>query len=69
MKKRAETLTTGVCFQLCGSCNYVVSYINSNEKQLKKYYNIDKFGVTECMRQAIEQRKLWERQFHYSASS
>ena len=40
MKKRAETLTTGVCVQLCGSCNYVVSYINSNEKQLKKYYNI-----------------------------
>ena len=68
MKKRAETLTTGVCVQLCGSCNYVVSYINSNEKQLKKYYNVDKFGAEECMRQAIQQRKEWEREFHYSSS-
>ena len=66
MKKRAETLTTGVCMQICGTTNYVVSYINSNEKQIKKYYNIDKFGAEECMRLAINQRKFWERQFGYS---
>ncbi len=66
MKKRAETLTTGVCMQICGTTNYVDSYINSIEKQIKKYYNIDKFGEEECMRLAINQRKFWERQFGYS---
>ena len=70
-KKRAETLTTGVCVQMCGSINYVVSFINDNQKQIKKYYNVDKLGMEQCMRLAIEQRKLilWERQYHYSSSS
>ena len=34
--KRSETLTTGVCVQMCGTINYVVSFIYSNEKQTKK---------------------------------
>ena len=33
LKKRAETLTTGVCVQMCGTINYVVSFINDNQKQ------------------------------------
>ena len=69
LKKRAETLTTGVCVQMCGTINYVVSFINSNEKQIKKYYNVDKLGMEQCMRLAIDQRKTWERQYHYSSSS
>ena len=69
MKKRAETLTTGVCVQMCGSINYVVSFINSNEKQIKKYYNVDKLGMEQCMRLAIDQRKTWERTYNYCSSS
>ena len=43
MKKRAETLTTGVCMQMCGTTNYVVSYINSNETQINSYVIIIMF--------------------------
>ena len=68
LKKRSETLTTGVCIQLCGRTNYVVSFINSNEKQIKKYYNVDKLGMEQCMSLAINQRKIWEQQYHYSSS-
>ena len=66
MKKRAETLTTGVCVQMCGSINYVVSFINDNQKQIKKYYNVDKLGMEQCMRLAIDQRKTWENEFGYT---
>ena len=69
LKKRAETLTTGVCVQMCGSINYVVSFINSNEKQIKKYYNVDKLGMKQSMRLAIDQRKTWERTYDYCSSS
>ena len=67
MKKRAETLTTGVCVQMCGPINYVVSFINDNQKQIKKYYNVDKLGMEECMRQAINQRKIWAAQYNYKS--
>ena len=67
MKKRAETLTTGVCVQMCGSINYVVAFINDNQKQIKKYYNVDKNGMEECMRQAINQRKIWAAQYNYKS--
>ena len=69
LKKRSETLTTGVCVQMCGTINYVVSFINSNEKQIKKYYNVDKLGMEQCMSLAINQRKIWEQQYHYCSSS
>ena len=69
MKRREATHTTGVCMQMCGTTNYIVSFINSNHKQIKKYYNIDKLGVEECMRLAINQRKHWERIYFYSSSS
>ena len=69
LKKRAETLTTGVCVQMCGSINYVVSFINDNQKQIKKYYNVDKLGMEQSMRLAIDQRKAWEREYHYCSSS
>jgi hypothetical protein len=68
-KKRAETATTGVCVQMCGTINYVVSFINDNQKQIKKYYNVDKFGMEQCMRLAIDQRKAWERTYNYCSSS
>ncbi len=42
MKRREATHTTGVCMQMCGTTNYIVSFINSNHKQIKKYYNIEK---------------------------
>ena len=53
---------------MCGTINYVVSFINSNEKQIKKYYNVDKLGMEQSMSLAINQRKIWEQQFHYSSS-
>ena len=64
MKKRHDREHTGICVQMCGSCNYVVAYIN-HHKQLKKYYNVDKNGMEECMRQAIIQRKAWEQEYNY----
>ena len=54
---------------MCGTINYVVSFINSNEKQIKKDYNVDKLGMEQCMRLAIDQRKIWERTYHYCLSS
>ena len=68
MKKRHDREHTGICVQMCGSCNYVVAYIN-HHKQLKKYYNVDKNGMEECMRQAIIQRKAWEQEYLYSSNS
>ena len=68
MKKRQDREHTGICVQMCGSCNYVVAYIN-HHKQLKKYYNVDKNGMEECMRLAIDQRKTWEREYLYSSNS
>ena len=43
--------------------NYVVSFINDNQKQIKKYYNIYKLGMEQCMRFAIDQRREWENEF------
>ena len=53
---------------MCGSINYVVSFINSNVKQIKNQYNIDKLGMEQCMSLAINQRKTWEQQYHYCSS-
>ena len=42
---------------------------NNDNHTIQKCFSIARYGAEEAKQMAIDQRKLWERQFHYSASS
>jgi len=55
----------GVSFYIRKQSWYATIW-NNNYQQIKKSFSINRYGNAEAKQMAIDQRKLWEREFNYN---